>query len=142
MQVAVYALICFSCFAFSAVAVFKSVTRLKRVNETKNWPSVEGTVRSGNLEAVHHLRFGELQLAVFDFSYAVDQKPYTERFALSMHKEPADSLISKMVGRRIPVQYNPQDPASCYIPGGTMEGCRIEQKIGSLIRFNPKNQGV
>jgi hypothetical protein len=139
MQNAVYALICFSCFAFCAVAVFKNLSRLKQVNQTTNWPSVEGIVQSGRLETVRHLSFGEIQLPVFDFSYAVDDSRYAERFALSMHKEPADSLISKMIGRRIPVQYDPQNPASCFIPGKTIEGCRIEQKIGSLVRFYPRS---
>ena len=139
MQSTVYALICFSCFALCAVAVFKNVSRLKQVNDTKGWPSVEATVLSGTVEVVRHLRFGEIHLPVFELGYAVDQKPYTERFGLSMHKEPADSLIGKMIGRRLRVQYNPQDPAACFIPDETIEGCRVEQKIGSQIRFYPKS---
>lgn len=124
--------------AFSASIVFKGFSRLNAVKKTKAWPSVEGTVRSGNLEVVRHLRFGDIQLPVFDFSYTVGEKSYSERFALSMFSEPVDSLINKMVGRRITVQYDPANAGVCFLPGEKIEGCRIEQTIGSMVRFYPQ----
>ena len=139
MENAMYAFMLLAVFTLSTTVVFKNVLRLKHVNKAELWPSVEATVQSGNVEVVRHLRFGDIQLPVFDFSYAVDQKPYVERFALSMHTEPADSLISKMVGRKITVQYDPQNPGNFYIPGKIMEGCKIEQKVGSLVRFYPRH---
>lgn len=134
-----WALMLLIMFALSATIVINNVARLKRVNRTRLWPTVEATIQSGNLEIVRHLRFHDIQLPVFELSYMVDQKPYADRFALSMHHEPPDSLISKMVGRKITVQYDPQDPGKCFIPAKTIEGCRIEQRIGSLVRFYPKS---
>ena len=139
MQDAMWAFMFLSCFALSAIIVFKNISRLKQVDKSKGWPSVEGTIESGTVEMVHHLRFHEIPLPVFELSYLVDQKRYMDRFGLSMSKEPFDSLIGKMTGRKITVQYDPQNPASCFIPGGTLEGCEIEQRIGSLVRFYPKN---
>lgn len=133
-----YAFMLLAVFALSANAVFQNVSRLHRVDKAKHWPSAEATIHSGKLEVVRHVRFGNIQLPVFDFSYAVDQTRFEERFALSMHTEPADSLITKMVGRKLNVQYDPQNPASFYIPDKNIEGCKIEQKIGSLVRLYPK----
>src|SRR3954463_15543523 len=125
--------------AFSASIVFKNVSRLNAVKKTKSWPTVEATVRSGNVEVVRHLRFGDIQLPVFEFSYVVRDQPYSERFALSMSSEPVDSLMNKMIGRRVTVQYDPANPAICYVPGEKIEGCRIEQNIGSMVRLYPKS---
>jgi hypothetical protein len=138
MEDAMWAFMFLSFFALAAAAFFNNVSRLRRVDKTKSWPAVEGTVNSGGLEIVRHVQFHDIQMPVFELSYVVDQTPYTDRFGLSMPKEPPDSLISKMIGRRITVQYDPKNPASCFIPGVTIEGCRIEQKIGSLVRFYPK----
>ena len=135
MQDVGYAIMLLTVVAFSASIVFKNVSRLNAVKKTKSWPAVEATVRSGNVEVVRHLRFGEIQLPVFEFSYVVRDQTYSERFALSMFSEPVDSLMSKMVGRRLTVQYDPASPGICYLPGEKMEGCRIEQKSGSMVRF-------
>jgi hypothetical protein len=139
MQDAMWALMLFTMFALCATVVYNNVSRLSHVSKTRLWPTVEATIRSGSLEIVRHLRFHDIQLPVFEFSYSVDQKAYVERFALSPHTEPADSLIARLVGRKIPVQYDPQNPARYFIPGNTLEGCRIEQRIGSLVRFYPRN---
>ena len=128
-----------SVFLLCSTVVFNNVSRLRQVNTTSSWPTVEATVQSGNLEIVRHQRFNDIQLPVFELSYVVEQNPYSERFALSMTKEPLDSLLAKMIGRKITVQYDPQNPAHCFIPGETIEGCRIEQKIGSLVRFYQRN---
>jgi hypothetical protein len=139
MQDAMWALMMFAVFALSATVVYNNVSRLTKVNRTRGWPSVEATIKSGNVEIVRHVRFHDIQLPVFELSYMVDQKPYTERFALSMHNEPVDLLISKMIGRKLTVQYDPQNPARVFIPGGSIEGCRIEQRIGSQVRFYSRN---
>ena len=139
MQDAMWALMLLIMFALCATVVFSNVSRLRQVEKTKLWPTVEATIESGNLEIVRHARFNDIQLAVFELFYTVDQKPYTERFALSMHTEPADSLIGKIVGRTITVQYDPQNPRRCFIPAKEIEGCRIEQRIGSLVRFYPRS---
>lgn len=139
MQNVGYALMLLTVVAFSVSIVFKNVSRLKAVKGTKTWPAVEGTVQSANLEVVRHLRFGDIQLPVFDLTYVVGEKAYSARFALSMFSEPVDSLMNKMVGRRVPVQYDPDNPGSCFLPGEKIEGCRIEQTIGSLIRFYPRS---
>lgn len=139
MQDVGYAIMLLTVVAFSASIVFKNVSRLNAVKKTKSWPVVEATVRSGNVEVVRHLRFGDIQLPVFEFSYVVRDQGYSERFALSMFSEPVDSLMNKMVGRRVTVQYDPASPAICYVPGEKIEGCRIEQNIGSMVRLYPKS---
>ena len=80
-----------------------------------------------------------------DIPRAVDQvslavpEVYSERFALSMSREPVDALIGKMVGRKITVQYDPANPGVCFLPGEKIEGCKIEQSIGSQVHFYPKS---
>ena len=139
MQDVGYALMLLAVVAFSASIVYKNVSSLSAVKKTRSWPVVEATVRSGNLETVRHLRFGDIRLPVFELSYVVADKAYSERFALSMSSEPVDSLISKIVGREVSVQYDPANPGICYLPGEKMEGCRIEQPIGSLVQFYPRS---
>jgi hypothetical protein len=139
MENAMWAFMFLSVSLLCSTVVFNNVSRMRQVNSTSSWPTVEATVQSGNIKIVHHKRFNDIQLPVFELSYLVEQKAFSERFALSMTKEPLDSLIAKMIGRRITVQYDPQNPARCFIPGETIEGCRIEQKIGSLVRFYPRN---
>ena len=139
MQEIGYALMLLTVVAFSASIVFKKVSRINAVKKTKLWPAVEATIRSGNVEVVRHLRFGDIQVPVFELSYVIGEKAFSERFALSMSREPVDSLISKMIGRKITVQYNPADPGVCFLPGEKIEGCKIEQNIGSQVRFYPKS---
>lgn len=139
MQDAVYALICLSAAIFAAQFVSKEIRRLNEVKKTKSWPAVEATVQSARVEAVRHMRFGEIQLPVFELSYLVREKPYAERFALSMCSEPIDTVMTKMVGRKVTVHYDPANPGACFVLGETIEGCRIEQTIGSLIRFYPRS---
>ena len=138
MQEVGYALMLLTVVAFSATIVFKNVSRINDVKKTKSWPTVEATVRSGNVEVVRHLRFGDIELPVFELSYAVGEKPYSERFGLSMLSEPVDSLLNKMVGRKMTVQYDPANPGICYLPVEKIEGCRVEQNIGSMVRFYPR----
>ena len=123
------------CFA----VVFNNLSRHGQVKKTNSWPIVEATIQSGKLEIVRHQRFNDIQLPVFELAYVVEQKPYIEQFALSMTKEPLDLQLSKMIGQRIAVRYDPQNPGRCFIPGETIEGCRIEQKIGSQVHFYGKN---
>jgi len=139
MQDAVYALICLSAAIFAAKFVSKEIRRLNEVKKTKSWPAVEATVRSAKVEAVRHMRFGDIQLPVFELSYVVREKPYAERFALSMCSEPVDEVMNKMVGRKISVQYDPQNPGICFLPREKIEGCKIEQTMGSSIRFYPRS---
>ena len=54
--------------------------------------------------------------------------------------ESVDALMNKMVGRRMSVQYDPENPGACYIPAEKVEGCRIEQNIGSQVKFYPRGQ--
>jgi hypothetical protein len=135
MQDVGYALMLLTVVAFSASIVFKNISRLNAVKKTKSWAAAEGTVRSGSVDVVRHLRFGDIQLPVFELSYVVGEKAYSERFALSMFSEPVDSLMSRMVGRKITVQYDPANPGICYLPGEKIEGCRIEQNLGDQVRF-------
>jgi len=137
---AAYALICFSAAAFATMFLSKEFRRQNGVKKTKSWPVAEATVLSGSVEAVRHLRFGEIYLPVFDLTYVVRQKSYSDRFALSMCSEPVDALMNKMVGRRMSVQYDPENPGTCYIPADKVEGCRIEQNIGSQVKFHPRSQ--
>lgn len=139
MQQVGYALMLLTVVVFSATIVFKNISRLNEVKKTKWWPAVEATVRSGNVEVVRHLRFGNIQMPVFDFSYVVGEKPYSERFGLSMSSEPVDSLINKMVGRTVTIQYDPANPGIYYLPEEKIEGCRVEQNIGSMVRFYPRS---
>ena len=139
MENAMWAFMLFSVSVICFAVVFNNLSRHRQVKKTNSWPIVEATIQSGKLEIVRHQRFNDIQLPVFELAYVVEQKPYIEQFALSMTKEPLDLLLAEMIGRTIAVRYDPQNPGRCFIPGETIEGCRIEQKIGSLVHFYQKN---
>jgi len=139
MQAVGYVLMLLTVVVFSARMVYRNVSSLNAVKRAKSWPAVEATVKSGSVEVVRHLRFGDIQLPVFELAYEIGAKTYSERFALSMSREPVDALIGKMVGRKITVQYDPANPGVCFLPGEKIEGCKIEQSIGSQVHFYPKS---
>jgi hypothetical protein len=139
MENAMWAFMLFSVSVICFAVVFNNLSRHRQVKRADSWPIVEATIQSGKLEIVRHQRFNDIQLPVFELAYVVEQKPYIEQFALSMTKEPLDLLLAKMIGRRIAVRYDPQNPGRCFIPSETIESCRIEQKIGSLVHFYQKN---
>jgi len=139
MENAMWAFMLLSVSVICFAVVFNNLSRHRQVKKTNSWPIVEATIQSGKLEIVRHQRFNDIQLPVFELAYVVEQKPYIEQFALSMTKEPLDLLLSKMIGQRIAVPCDPRNPGRCLIPGETIEGCRIEQKIGSLVHFYGKN---
>jgi len=65
MENAMWAFMFLSVFLLCSTVVFNNVSRLRQVNSTSSWPTVEATVQSGNIEIVHHKRFNENPIASF-----------------------------------------------------------------------------
>ena len=121
-------------FAVIGVIIAISVTmvwswrRQERVVETaREWPVTEATVQSGGLEPV---RDGKAILPAFAFSYQVEGEYYSGRFALTPSGRDPETLIRRMVGRKLQIHYDPSHPEVWFIADEQIEGCEVEQKIG------------
>src|ERR1051325_6122192 len=84
-----------------------------RVEKAEQWPKTEATVQTvlGAIEVVAQTRFNTLRLPIFAFSYQVQGKYYSGQFALLPHTvEYDESLIDRMIGRKLVVCCNPAHP--------------------------------
>lgn len=97
------------------------------------WVSVEATIESGALEATHES--GRVVLPTFAFSYQVSENYYSGRFSLraNLSKQLAESMIDKMIGRKLLLRYNPDRPETWFIPEELIDGYKVEQKMGSHV---------
>jgi len=109
----------------------------KRVEETEAWPQAEATIESGRLEATAQ---GRVNVPTFAFSYQTAGKYYSGRFGLMPHTTDSDSIIDRMIGRKLQVRYDPSRPEVWFIPDKVIEGCKVEQRMGPHVTgFYPKN---
>ena len=113
--------------------------------KAQNWPSVEGTIESGQREMVADS--GSAILPVFAFSYQVAGEYYGGRFALRPYTtDPTvtdPSFIEHMIGRKVRVNYNPVHPEEWFVANERVEGCRVEQKFGrDFINYAPRDWGT
>ena len=110
----------------------------KRIDRARCWPTTEATIQSADIE-----RLGAGTRApyvpCFTFSYVVDGEYQSGRFALSAGDDRADELVKDMIGRRLSVNYDPENPSNFFIPDEIIEGCEIYQRINDgLDRPYPK----
>ena len=114
----------------------------------QNWPSVEGTIESGQREFVVGGGNNQIILPVFAFSYNVAGEYYGGRFALvrryATDPTVADpSLIERMIGRKVQVKYDPVHPEKWFVANKLVEGCRVQQKFSrDFINFPPRDRGA
>lgn len=126
--------------AISAYFIGRMVWRNKRVETAQTWPTTDATVQSGEMETVAEGRYRDVVLPCFAFSYVVAGEYYSGRFALLSNRGLDGSLIHRMKGRVFTIHYNPEHPATYYIPGEQMEGCDIEQRLSDrLVNLYPKD---
>ncbi len=118
----------------------RMIWRNKHVQEAESWPSTEATVHSGDMEVVASGKGGDITLPCFAFSYVVAGEYYSGRFSLLPNLGPDHSLIQRMNGRTFAVHYDPKKPSTFFIPGETMEGCDIQQRLSDrLVTLDPKD---
>lgn len=108
-------------------------------DRASKWPKVEATIQSGELEVLAHGRYGTIELPSFAFSYVVAGEYYSGRFALVPNMQNADSLLRKLINSKIQIHYDPAHPATSFVPGYTIEGCEIKQKLGSISHIFPRD---
>lgn len=127
--------------ATAAIGLAMWLRRRMLAHLAGKWPMTEATIESGRREVVARNRFGIIELPVFAFSYKVRGQYYPGRFALSPYiTDPGDGVISRMIGRRLQIHYDPTDPSAWFIPDELIEGCRVEQKFDPhFISYPPKN---
>lgn len=101
--------------------------------EAAQWTAVEATIESGALEGTRESN--RVVLPTFAFSYRVSGEYYSGRFSLraSLSKTLAEAMISKMVGRRILVRYDPKRPEVWMVADESIDGYKVEQKLSSHL---------
>jgi Protein of unknown function (DUF3592) len=99
--------------------------------EAAQWIPVEATIESGALEGTRES--ARVVLPTFAFSYKVSDQYYSGRFSLrtNLSRTLAESMIGKMVGRKVLVRYDPKRPEESFIPDKLMDGYSVEQNLGS-----------
>jgi hypothetical protein len=117
--------------------------QLAKVDKAKQWPTTEATIQTGAIEVVAQTKFNTVRLPAFAFSYHVRDEYYSGRFALMpCTVEFDESLIDRMIGRKIMVCYDPAHPDRWLIPGEVIDGFKVEQKIGPhLVGYYPSDMG-
>jgi hypothetical protein len=117
--------------------------QLAKVKKSKQWPTTEATVQTGAIEVVAQTRFNTLRLPALAFSYQVRGEYYSGRFALvPFTVEYDESLIDRMIGRKLVVCYDPVHPDRWLIPDEMIDGYKVEQKLGPhLIGHYPSDTG-
>ena len=105
--------------------------QVAKVEKAKQWPTTEATVQSGAVEVVASTRSSTVGLPAFAFSYQVGGEYYSGRFALMPYTVKYDeSLIGRIIGRKLVVCYDPAHPDRWLIRDETMDGYKVEQKMG------------
>jgi Protein of unknown function (DUF3592) len=101
--------------------------------EAAQWIPVEATIESGALEGTRES--DRVVLPTLAFSYKVSDQYYSGRFSLRAHlsRAPAESMIGKMVGRKVLVRYDPMRPEQWFIPDRLIDGYSVEQNLGSHV---------
>ena len=103
----------------------------------RTWPETEATIESGGLESATETR---ALLPTFAFSYYVNGEYYSGRFSLIPGHTSLQDLIQRLVGRKLQIRFNPQQPDVCFVAGEQIEGCKVEQELGPhLVDLSPRD---
>jgi Protein of unknown function (DUF3592) len=113
--------------------VISSYRQRNLLQQAGRWVSVEATIESGALEGTRES--SKVVLPTFAFSYEVSENRYSGRFSLraNVSKTVAESMIDQMIGRKILLRYDPDRPEVWFIPDESIDGYKVEQKIGSHV---------
>jgi len=113
----------------------------RRFKAAPSWPVAEAIIETGTIESVAAVKGSKVQLPVFAFSYLVSGEYYSGRFALMPYiTDPGESLVKRMIGRKLEVHYDPVKPQTWLIADELIEGCKVEQKSRpGLFGFYPSD---
>ena len=126
-----------------AAWVISGYRQRKLVQEAREWLPAEATISSGALESMRET--SKAVLPTFAFSYQVSGEYYSGKFSLmprralfpsQARKAFIESMIAGMIGRKISLRYNPRQPDAWFIPEERIDGCKVEQRIGSHMIHN------
>ena len=96
---------------------------------------VEARIESGALEATRES--GKIVFPTFGFSYQVSGEYYSGRFSLTPKTFPTqeiiESIISRMIVRKLLLRYQPDHPEVWFIPDEFIDGLQAQQNIGSHV---------
>jgi len=113
----------------------------RRAIEAAQWIPAEATIESGALEGTQES--GRVVLPTFAFSYRGSDQYYSGRFSLraNLSRALAESMIGKMIGRKLLVRYDSKRPEVWFIPDKVIEGYEVEQNLGSHIMhdYSPRD---
>jgi hypothetical protein len=102
-----------------------------KVGKAKQWPTTEARILTGAIEVVHSTQFAKIRLPAFAFSYQVRGEYYSGRFALTPYTvEYDESLIDRMIGRKLVVCYDPAHPDRWLIPDEVIDGLQGRAENG------------
>jgi hypothetical protein len=124
----------FGAVSVAVVAWLVSQYRHRRLAlEAAQWIPVEATIESGALEGTNES--GKVVLPTFAFSYKASDRYYSGRFCLraNLSRALAESMIGKMIGRKVLVRYDPERPGVWFIPDKLIDGYAVEQKLGAHV---------
>jgi hypothetical protein len=99
----------------------------KQVTDTADWQETEATIQDAVIERLSKY----IDYPSFAFSYSVRGEYFSGRFFLKADYQQGQELIKSLLGRRFPVQYDPDNLSAWYIADETMEGCEIIQKLSA-----------
>jgi hypothetical protein len=103
----------------------------------QTWPETAATIESGRLEPVKQSR---ASLPTFAFSYHVNGEYYSGRFGLIPGDTSSEALIQRLVGRKLQIRFNPEQPEVWFLAEERIEGCKVEQELDPhLIDLSPRD---
>jgi hypothetical protein len=113
--------------------------RRSRSRSAMKWPDTQGEIQSGSFEVVAHNKYGDVRLPTFAFAYQAGGQYYGGRFALLPYiTDPGESVIERLIGKKVQVRYNPKREEEWFIPTEYIEGCKVEQRLSpDLINYEP-----
>lgn len=112
-----------------------------KLTKAKQWPKTEATIQTGAIEVVAPTLGSVIRLPVFAFSYQVGGEYYSGRFALMPYTvQYDDSLVNRMIGRKLLICYDSAHPDRCLIPDDMIDGYKVKQKMGPhLLDYYPSD---
>jgi hypothetical protein len=128
--------------------VISGYRQRKLVQDAMEWLPTEATINSGALESMQETN--KAVVPTFAFTYQVSGEYYSGKFALMpkrvffpnrARREFIQSMIEGMIGRKLLLRYNPRQPDAWFIAEETIDGCKVEQRIGShmIHRYYPRD---
>lgn len=115
-----------------AALVIWAVWQQIHPNRADQWPVTEGTIQSTGTEIIYAGR-GSSEVPVCDFSYQVGGQYYSGRLSISSRGVPDEGPMRDLMGRKIPVHYDPGKPSTFFVPSTNVDGFSVGQHYENLF---------